>query len=130
MNIVDDVIVPGKYIVTLRDAATVESHITWVNGVHSRSLSKRDGRGVNRVWKNNFKGYSGEFDEATVGEILQSEDVCDVHIIRDLLFAILYSLSRAGHGVMTALTIIPGVPADRSCRSLLLSPSPSWHRLP
>jgi len=46
-----------------------------VNNVHRR-LSKRDEKGVNKVWRKNFKGYSGEFGKETIDEILQSEDVC------------------------------------------------------
>ena len=76
---VDDEVIPGKYIITLKEDAdppAIDSHVKWVTKIHARSLSRRDTGGVNKVWKNNFKGYSGDFDQATVEEILRSEDVC------------------------------------------------------
>lgn len=55
----EDETIPGKYIVTLKEDAdkpAIDSHVKWVTSVHARSISRRDKRGVNRVWKNNFKG--------------------------------------------------------------------------
>jgi oryzin len=85
----DEEVVPGRYIVTLKDgadSATVDSHVAWAANVHSR-LSRRDERGVNKVWRKNFKGYSGEFSNDTIDEILQSDDVCPdiaVHLLRPI----------------------------------------------
>lgn len=70
-------IVPGKYIVTLKKEIkepVIQSHIQWIEGVHRR-LAKRGETGVDKVWKNNFKGYSGEFGEETINEILSNDDV-------------------------------------------------------
>lgn len=70
--------VPGKYIVTLKPGVKIpeiENHIAWVSDVHSRSLTKRDLKGVDQVWEDSFKGYSGEFDDETLQEITQSDDV-------------------------------------------------------
>jgi len=74
--------IPNKFIVTLKsgtDTTQLESHVNWARDVHSRSLSRR-GRngvtgGVDKVWTNSFKGYSGEFDAATVQEIKGNDDV-------------------------------------------------------
>lgn len=75
-------VVPNKYIVTLRNNLVqpqVDSHLSWVENVHRRSLSRRDSEasgGVDKVWSASFKGYSGEFDAATIQEIQASEEVC------------------------------------------------------
>ncbi|KZM26903.1 Oryzin [Ascochyta rabiei] len=73
-----DDIIPGKYIVTLKpevDAAAVESHLTWVNDVHKRSL-KRGTAGIEKNYEiKDWKAYAGEFDEATIAEIKASPDV-------------------------------------------------------
>jgi oryzin len=73
-----DDIIPGKYIITLKpgvDAVSVESHLTWVNDVHKRSL-KRNTAGIETTFKiKGWKAYSGEFDEATIAEIRANSDV-------------------------------------------------------
>jgi len=68
----------GKYIVTLKGNLAkpqVASHLSWVSEVHARSLSRRETSGVDKVWTTSFKGYSGEFDAATIVEILNSDEV-------------------------------------------------------
>ncbi|KAJ4317358.1 hypothetical protein N0V84_007415, partial [Fusarium piperis] len=48
-----DDIIPGKYIVTLKpnsDDAAVESHLHWVEDVHRRSLSKRSTIGIQSTY--------------------------------------------------------------------------------
>ncbi|PVI02724.1 subtilisin-like protein [Periconia macrospinosa] len=69
-------IIEGKYIVTLKPTLdSVESHLTWVNEVHKRSLLKRTA-GVEKKYDiDTWKGYAGEFDEATVAAIKASPDV-------------------------------------------------------
>lgn len=70
--------VSNKYIVTLKsnaNATDVSSHVSWVKRVHARSIAKRDEDGVDKVWDDSFKGYSGEFDVETVKEIMKNEDV-------------------------------------------------------
>ncbi|KAK8856957.1 peptidase S8/S53 domain-containing protein [Apiospora arundinis] len=72
-------VIPGKYIVSLKNGANAESHISWVNTVHKRSLSKRDTAGVEKTYKiKDFEAYSGEFDEATLEEIKKNPDVLEV----------------------------------------------------
>lgn len=71
-------IVPGKYIISLKQDAeppTVESHLSWVRGLHDQSLDRRRKNGIDKVWKDSFKGYSGGFDEGTLEEIRQRDDV-------------------------------------------------------
>ncbi|CAG9988585.1 unnamed protein product [Clonostachys byssicola] len=70
--------ISGKFIVVLKNnanASDVSSHISWVRSVHERSLTRREEIGVDKVWNDNFKGYSGEFDQETVKEIEESDDV-------------------------------------------------------
>jgi oryzin len=74
----DTTVIPGKYIVTLRQdvaAPELESHISWVEEVHKRSVRKRDEQGVEKIWAQSFMGYSGEFDEETLEQIAGNDDV-------------------------------------------------------
>jgi oryzin len=71
-------IVPGSYIVTLKSDLVkpqVDGHLSWVSDVHARSPSRRQTTGINKIWTENFKGYSGHFDDATIEEIRNSADV-------------------------------------------------------
>jgi oryzin len=65
----------GKYIVTLRDdlnSSVVQTHIA---SVSSSSLARRGVHGVDKVWSKYFKGYSGDFDAATLEELNQDDNV-------------------------------------------------------
>ena len=72
-------IVPNSYIVTLKSGIAVsdiDTHLTWVSDVHSRSLSRRDTTGVDKLYNiNDFHGYSGSFDAATIQEIRSDDKV-------------------------------------------------------
>jgi oryzin len=73
-----NVTVPGKYIVTLKPNVKppeMDNHMAWVADIHSRSISRRDLQGVDKVWEDTFKGYSGEFDDQTLKEISESDEV-------------------------------------------------------
>lgn len=84
----DSDIVPGKYIVTLRPdmiAAQFNIHMNWVRDIHDKEVQKRADTkdvgkaikaGVEKIWTENFQGYSGEFDEATIKKISASSQVC------------------------------------------------------
>lgn len=78
----------GKYIITLKEgtsAATAESHIQWVNGVHERSLGRRDLdlAGLEKTYEiGSFSGYAGNFDAATIEQIRNNPDVCFPHLPR------------------------------------------------
>ena len=75
-------VVPNSYIVTLKQgasAASFESHLSWVDDVHRRSVSKRDTTGVDKVFNlDGFTAYSGSFDVATLQEIKKSDEVAFV----------------------------------------------------
>ncbi|KAK8035230.1 Alkaline proteinase [Apiospora rasikravindrae] len=72
-------VIPGKYIVSLKNGANAESHLSWVNSVHKRSLSKRNTVGIEKTYKiEDFEAYAGEFDEATLEEIRNNPDVAEV----------------------------------------------------
>ncbi len=73
-------IIPGKYIVTLKEGISseaVESHLSWVSDVHKRSLSRRATVGIEKTYGvgNAFNGYAGEFDDSTLEEIKNNPDV-------------------------------------------------------
>lgn len=74
-------IIEGKYIVTLKpgvDAPSVESHLSWVADVHKRSFAKRNTAGIEKTYNiSDWKGYAGEFDEATIAEIKANPDVSE-----------------------------------------------------
>ncbi|KAK7697338.1 hypothetical protein SLS64_013636 [Diaporthe eres] len=71
--------IPGKYIVTLKETADVESHLGWVKDVHARSLGRRDLAGVEKTFNiSDFNGYSGAFDDATIEEIKANDAVAAV----------------------------------------------------
>ncbi|CAJ0542787.1 Ff.00g002530.m01.CDS01 [Fusarium sp. VM40] len=74
--------VPDKYIITLKpdsSDAKVEAHLSWVEGVHRRSLAKRDTIGVEKTFNiSSWSAYSGEFDQATIDEIKNSPEVAFV----------------------------------------------------
>ncbi|KAM0441113.1 hypothetical protein ACHAPT_000418 [Fusarium lateritium] len=68
-------LIPGSYIITLKSflkTAELKSHLKWVDGVHKRSLNKRDilnGVEITYDGRYGFKGYAGTFDKATIEEI-------------------------------------------------------------
>jgi len=76
--------VSDRYIITLKDTADPAAHIAWVSDVHTRSLvGRQEGEefaaGVEQEYQiDGFKGYVGEFDEATIAEIEASDDVEEV----------------------------------------------------
>ncbi|KAK1999882.1 subtilase [Colletotrichum falcatum] len=74
--------IEGSYIITLKDTVSskgLDSHLSWVNDVHSRSLDKRQFTGAERTFSiSNFRGYSGKFDDATIEIIKQNPEVASV----------------------------------------------------
>ncbi|KAF7541746.1 hypothetical protein G7Z17_g11882 [Cylindrodendrum hubeiense] len=83
-------IVKGKYIVIMKPEVATPSlneHLGWVDDIHKRSLNRRAGSsetGVDKVWKDNFKGYSGEFASDTIKEINNSDEVLSVEPVRTI----------------------------------------------
>ena len=72
--------IPNKYIVTLKPGVSVSDvdvHLNWVRDVHRRGLSRRDDTtGVDKLYGfGDFNAYSGSFDDATIDEILNSDQV-------------------------------------------------------
>lgn len=76
--------VTNKYIVTLKSDVDSTSHLTWVSDIHARSLARRQEddattSGIEKEYDiDSFKGYAGEFDQATIDEIKNSDDVEEV----------------------------------------------------
>ncbi|KAH7011293.1 peptidase S8/S53 domain-containing protein [Ilyonectria destructans] len=84
-------IVKGKYIVIMNpdiDAPNLNDHLGWVEDIHARSLSRRGAganeRGVDKVWSDTWKGYSGEFDPETIKEIKNSDEVLTIEPVRTI----------------------------------------------
>lgn len=72
----------GKYIVTFKngvDASSIESHIATVK---ERGIARRGLDGIDKIWSKAFKGYSGDFDSATLDELLSDDDVRFLHALR------------------------------------------------
>lgn len=70
-------IVPDNYIVSFKQdirASGIDSHLSWVRGLYG----EYNENAIEKVWKDNFKGYSGHFDEETIEEIRQRNDVSSV----------------------------------------------------
>ncbi|EHK16777.1 uncharacterized protein TRIVIDRAFT_41430 [Trichoderma virens Gv29-8] len=73
--------IPNKFIVTLKEGSSIDpnSHLTWVNGIHRRSLTKRNTAGVEKTYSiHTWNAYAGEFDEETIKHIKASPDVAAV----------------------------------------------------
>ncbi|KAH8734643.1 peptidase S8/S53 domain-containing protein [Ilyonectria robusta] len=75
-------VVKGSYIITLKSELKtddLENHLTWVNDVHKRSVSKRDSqaKGVEITYDGDygFHGYAGSFDSDTIEEIKNNPEV-------------------------------------------------------
>lgn len=69
----------GRYIVTLKHGLTardLDSHVSWVNQVHKRSLDEKNGTaaGVHKTF-DHIHVYVGEFDDDTVEQIKSRMDV-------------------------------------------------------
>ncbi|ROT39583.1 alkaline proteinase [Sodiomyces alkalinus F11] len=95
--------IPGKYIVTLKstlEEQDVQSHLSWVDGVHARSLHKRDMSGVDQTFDiKDFHAYSGEFDEETIEAIKNSPEVEAVEADQIWTLFALVAQSNAPYGL-------------------------------
>ncbi|KAI9900846.1 hypothetical protein N3K66_005108 [Trichothecium roseum] len=104
--------ISDRYIVTLKTDITKESlssHLTWVDGVHKRSLRRRDLSGVDKQLNiGSFHGYSGAFDEATVEELRRSGDVVRIEPVQLYYPTALTSQENATHGLGTISSREPG----------------------
>lgn len=82
-GLVEREVIPGKFIVTLKEnveASDFDSHVAWVNDVHKRSLNRRDTTGIEKEFHigDSFNAYVGEFDEETIEAIRNSPEVSDI----------------------------------------------------
>ncbi|KAL7782522.1 alkaline proteinase [Trichoderma ceciliae] len=74
-------VIPNKFIITLKEGASIDtdSHLTWVNDLHRRSLSKRNTAGVEKTYNiHTWSAYAGEFDDETIEQIRASPEVASV----------------------------------------------------
>jgi oryzin len=83
----EDELIPGKYIIQLKpgtDTASIATHHNKLRDIQARNLARRsDGEvsaGVEREYDfGDFKGYAGEFDEATIEELKALPEVSQHH---------------------------------------------------
>lgn len=69
-------VIPGKYIITLKEGVDSSTHLNWLESVHARSLSKRDTAGIEKTYSiASWSAYAGEFDDETLEQIKSNEDV-------------------------------------------------------
>lgn len=69
-------VIPGSYIIRLKDNVKTDTHLSWANGIHARSAGKDDFSGILREFKgHSFHGYSGHFDKDTIAKIDASDEV-------------------------------------------------------
>lgn len=74
--------IPDSYVVVLKDGISpedFEAHQTWAQNMHKTRLGRRDDENLNGIHQSftlgNMCGYHGTFDEATLAQIRQSEEV-------------------------------------------------------
>ena len=74
-------VVPNEYIVILKNTLKlneIEAHKSQINAVHSMSIQSKGLHGIQHNYTlPTLKGYSGQFDDATLKAISQSKDVCN-----------------------------------------------------
>jgi len=72
-------VIPGKFIVTLKQGASAEdvaSHLNRVRDIHARSVSRRETVGVEKTYQiEDFNAYAGEFDDETIAAIKEDSSV-------------------------------------------------------
>ncbi|KAF2184168.1 subtilase [Zopfia rhizophila CBS 207.26] len=95
--------IPNQYIITLKKnlvATEVESHLSWVSDVHSRSLSRRDTVGLERTFSiGDFNAYAGEFDDETIAQISKNKNVAAFEPNKIALVTTLVSQTNAPWGI-------------------------------
>lgn len=76
--------IPGKYIVTFKqglDSARIDAHTAWATDLHRQNLERQAVTedppvGIAKNYKlNRFAAYYGSFDDITIEEIRNHEDV-------------------------------------------------------
>ncbi|EEP76471.1 proteinase T [Uncinocarpus reesii 1704] len=84
--------VPNGYIVVMKDGVSsqdFDSHRNWVTQLHHERLARRGSTnvgGMRHTYKTTLKGYSGTFDEETIQEIANRDDVAFIE--RDQIMTI------------------------------------------
>jgi oryzin len=87
-------VIPGKYIITLKEGVDSSSHLSWVKTVHRRSLTKRDTAGIEKTYSiNTWNAYAGEFDDATLEQIKANDDVSTSGLLDYPVFCALTSVA-------------------------------------
>lgn len=86
-------VVPGKYIITLNPEAQMDVHLRWASNVHERSPQRRDAdTGITHEYSiRDFQAYAGAFDDSTIEQIRNSEDVCPPALLARLSYPITHN---------------------------------------
>lgn len=75
--------VPGKYIISLKPGVQMAQHLSWATQVHARSPRRREevDTGVSHEYSiRDFSAYAAAFDDATIEQIRNSDDVRSHHL--------------------------------------------------
>ncbi|CAI4214019.1 unnamed protein product [Parascedosporium putredinis] len=106
--------IQDQYIITLKEDLTDETattHLAWVENVHKRSIGKRSLKGVSAEYNfgfGGFRGYAGEFDDATIEEIRNSPEVEFVEPNQIMTYQAVASQEQAEWGLGTLSSRTPG----------------------
>lgn len=70
-------VIPGRYVVTLKPGIEIEKHLDWASDIYTRSQGRREMHtGVSHEYSiQEFRAYAGAFDDATIQQISESDDV-------------------------------------------------------
>ncbi|KAI5920666.1 subtilisin-like serine protease pepD [Camillea tinctor] len=76
LELLDGDVLPGRFVVSLKPGAEMDSHVEWVRDLHRR---RRRSGGLGSTYEiGTWRGYAGEFDEETVERIRGDGNVLSV----------------------------------------------------
>ncbi|KAK2741754.1 hypothetical protein FQN57_005498 [Myotisia sp. PD_48] len=97
-------IIPGRYIVTLKEGSTkadLENHVSWAASVQSSNLALgSSAEGVRKIFSiNKYNGYSGTFDAKSLEEIRANPEVAYIEPDRVVYLADIVEQQNAPWGL-------------------------------
>ncbi|KAI1089598.1 subtilisin-like serine protease pepD [Rostrohypoxylon terebratum] len=79
LDLKDGDLIPGRYIVSLKPAVDIVSHLDWLHGIHKRSLELCATAGLMKSFSfAGFSAYTGEFDDSVIGMLLADVNVLSI----------------------------------------------------
>ncbi|ROT38191.1 alkaline proteinase [Sodiomyces alkalinus F11] len=101
-----------KFIITLKSnisEADIQSHLSWVEQVHKRSLGRRDLAGLEKTFNiADFHAYSGTFDDETIDELKNNPEVVSIEPEQIYTLSDFVSQPNAPWGLATLSSRRPG----------------------